>query len=35
VNTDDVNLRASKFAGESSTHNEVVKSRNSPPQIMD
>jgi hypothetical protein len=34
ANTDDVNLRASKFAGEPPTHNEVVKSRNSPPHIM-
>jgi hypothetical protein len=34
ANTDDVNLRASKFAGEPPTNNEVVKSRNSPPHIM-
>jgi hypothetical protein len=35
TNTNDDNLRASKFAGDPSTHNEVVKSRNSPPHIMD
>jgi hypothetical protein len=35
ANTNDVNLRASKFTGEPSTHNEVVESRNSPPHIMD
>jgi hypothetical protein len=35
ANTNDVYLCASKFAGEPSTHNEVVKSRNSPPYIMD
>jgi hypothetical protein len=28
ANTDDVNLRASMFAGDPYTHNEVVKSRN-------
>jgi hypothetical protein len=35
VNTDDSNLCASMFAGEPDTHNKVVKSRNSPPHIMD
>jgi hypothetical protein len=35
VNTDDANLRASMFAGEPDTHNEVVKSRNSTPHTMD
>jgi hypothetical protein len=35
ANTDDANLRASKLAGEPSIHNEVVKSRNPPPHIMD
>jgi hypothetical protein len=35
TNTDDVNLCASMFAGEPSTHNEVVKSRTSPSHIMD
>jgi hypothetical protein len=39
VNTNDANLRASMVAGEPDTRNEVVnevvKSRNSPPHIMD
>jgi hypothetical protein len=37
ANTDDVNLRASMFAGEPDNHNEVVKSRNdfSQPHHMD
>jgi hypothetical protein len=35
ANTDDANLRASIFAGEPDTHNEVVKSRNSTLHSMD
>jgi hypothetical protein len=35
VNTDDANLRASMFAGEPDTHNEVVKFRNSTLHTMD